>query len=101
MAESKSKTSGRRAATTAGGGGVPDGHRRLEVSYSPDGFRGVKDVPADEAAILVTDKRARYVDASTPLGEATPTPGEFRAPDNTGVDTSSTGDTGSATAGTP
>lgn len=74
MAET-SKTSNRRSADA-----VPDGHRRVRILYSPDGFRGVKDVPDDLAAILVDESRAAYVDESTPLGEDEPPAGEFQFP---------------------
>ncbi len=50
-----------------------EGHRRVRVTYSPDGFRGVKDLPTAEAARLVADKRAVYVPDDTPRGDDPPT----------------------------
>jgi hypothetical protein len=64
------------------------GHRRVRVSYSPDGFRGVRDYDAEIAAIMVAEQRAAYVADDTPLGEDTPPEGEFRGPLSTQADTS-------------
>lgn len=75
------------------------GQRRVHVSYSPDGFRGVRDYDADYAEALVQDRRAKYVADDTPLGEDEPPAGEFRGPLNASADTSSNGAEGSATAG--
>ncbi len=100
MADSKSK------AKTEAKGDEPevqplaDGYARLRVSYSPDGFRGVRDYPIDEAKLLVEERRATYVDRGTPLGEVAPTGEEFRFPVTPAPDTSGGGDTGSTTAGT-
>ncbi len=74
------------------------GERRVRITYSPDGFRGIKDVDAELAAIMVAEHRAAYVDADTPLGEEPLEGPEFRAPLSASADTSSNGAEGSATA---
>lgn len=92
MAESSSKSKGRASA--------PLGHTRVRVTYSRDGFRGVKDLPDDVARIMIDEHRAHLVDADTPLGEDEPA-GEMALPlGNATNNTSSSGTEGSATAHT-
>lgn len=53
-------------------GKVPEGHRRVRIGYSPnlDEIGTVVDRPADEAAVLVAEHRARYDDGTTPPAPA-------------------------------
>jgi hypothetical protein len=78
--------------------GPAQGERRLRVSYSPDGFRGVKDFDDELAAVMVAEHRATYVDDDTPLGAEELEGPEFRMPMSASADTSSNGAEGSTTA---
>lgn len=70
-----SKPAGRRA------GAVPDGHRVVKISYSPnpEDVGTTRTVPADEARILVEEGRARYADLdqgdAEPAAESAPNAG--------------------------